>query len=92
MSIAKDNDKTLGIDLSVRALYRTIGKIIGKQVFDRICNDNNLAKSLEDRRTLALEVIDTISKFRRELYSSRDFTKIEEIIFKFQEDLNEDDM
>lgn len=90
MSIAKDNDKTLGIDLSVRALYRTIGKIIGKQVFDRICNDNNLAKSLEDRRTLALEVIDTISKFRRELYSSRDFTKIEEIIFKlFDKDPNQ---
>jgi phosphoenolpyruvate carboxylase len=90
VSIAENNKKVQAISSSVRALYRTIGKIIGKQVYDRICNDNNLAGSLESRKTLADQVILSISQFRRELYGNRDFIKIEEIISNlFDKDSNQ---
>jgi hypothetical protein len=82
VSVAENNKKVQAISSSVRALYRTIGRIIGRQVYDRICNDNNLDESLENRRILASQVLDAIKQFRRELYSSRDFIKIEEIITK----------
>lgn len=68
------------ISPSVRALYRTIGKIIGRQIFDRVSSDSNLDQDSEKRRALAREVIEMITKFRRELASSREFKNIEEII------------
>jgi len=80
VSVAENNKKVQAISSSVRALYRTIGRIIGRQVYDRICNDNNFDPSLENRRVLANQVLETIKQFRRELYSSRDFVRIEEII------------
>jgi len=80
VSVAENNKKVQAISSSVRALYRTIGRIIGRQVYDRICNDNNFDPSLENRRIFANQVLETIKQFRRELYSSRDFVKIEEII------------
>lgn len=64
------------ISNSIRPLYRLIGEIIGRQIFDRIANDENLSSSTKKRRDLARETIDTIMALRSELSGKRDFTKI----------------
>ena len=72
----------MSISPSIRALYRVIGNIIGKQVFDRISNDDNLASSPEERKQLARKLIDSITKLRRELSSTRDFSAVERILLE----------
>lgn len=70
------------ISSSVRALYRIIGRIIGKQIFDRITNDDHISSSDEERRSIAQEVIGSITEFRKELGTDRDLKKIDQIIEK----------
>ena len=70
------------ISSSVRALYRIIGRIIGKQIFDRITNDKHISSSDEERRSIAQEVIASITDFRAELANKREFKKVEDIINK----------
>jgi phosphoenolpyruvate carboxylase len=70
----------MSISPSIRALYRVIGNIIGKQIFDRISNDDNLASDPVRRKELARKLIDTITKLRRALSSTRDFCEIERIL------------
>jgi phosphoenolpyruvate carboxylase len=78
------------ISSSVRALYRIIGRIIGKQIFDRITNDDHISSSDELRRSIAQEVISSITEFRKELGSDRDLKKIDEIISKLFDKENKD--
>ncbi len=72
----------MSISPSIRALYRVIGNIIGKQVFDRISNDDHLAPSPELRKQLARKLIDSITKLRRELSSTRNFSEIEKTLLE----------
>jgi phosphoenolpyruvate carboxylase len=67
------------ISSSVRALYRIIGRIIGKQIFDRITNDKHISDSAELRRTIAQEVIGSITAFRKEIGTTRDLKKVDAI-------------
>lgn len=73
------------ISSSIRALYRIIGRIIGKQIFDRIINDKHISDSAELRRTIAQEVIASITEFRKELGTNRNLKKVDEIISKLFE-------
>ncbi len=70
------------ISPSIRALYRVIGNIIGKQIFNRISNDDNLATDPELRKQLARKLIDTITQLRRELSSTRNFDSIEKALLE----------
>ncbi len=70
------------ISKSIRALYRIIGRIIGRQIFDRITNDDHIAESAEERRSIAQEVIATITEFRKELRTERNFKNIDKILDK----------
>ncbi len=79
MEAVSDKSSLENIPASIRTLYRIIGKIIGKQIFDRITNDQNLHLDIEKRKVFAREVINAISGFRKELSSSRDFNKLYEI-------------
>ncbi len=72
----------MSISPSIRALYRVIGNIIGKQIFDRISNDDNLATDPEKRKLLARKLIDSITKLRRELSSTRNFSEIEKTLLE----------
>lgn len=73
----------MSIPASIRALYRVIGNLIGKNIADRIKNDDNLDPNPETRKILASKLIETITKLRRELAGSRDFDNIAEIISVF---------
>lgn len=70
------------ISPSIRALYKTIGKIIGRQIYDRIANDGFIHQDQNERIKFAAEVIDTITLLRQQLLTNRDFAKVEEIINK----------
>ena len=80
MSSVDTSTENLDISYSVRALYRIIGKIIGRQISDRVASDARLDDKAEKRKALAQEVIDSITAFRKELLQGRDFNKIEQII------------
>lgn len=67
------------ISSSVRALYRIIGKIIGRQVFDRLSSDKNISSDKEFLRTIAQEVISVITKLRKEMLGTRDFNQVEKV-------------
>lgn len=70
------------ISSSIRALYRTIGKIIGRQIYDRVANDQFLDSDSTKRADYASEVINTITGLRHELLKNRDFKKVAELIEK----------
>ena len=72
----------MAISSSVRALYRLIGRIIGRNVSDRLANDDNISKDPEFRSVIAQELVDTITALRHELGAQRDFTKLHKIIQK----------
>ena len=78
------------ISQSVRALYRIIGRIIGRQIFDRISNDKHISENAEIRRSIAQEFISAITELRHELRQERDFKNIEKIINKFFAKENKD--
>jgi phosphoenolpyruvate carboxylase len=82
-SLSVNQDYKPKISSSVRALYRIIGKIIGRQIFDRLSSDKNISEDKEYLRTIAQEVIQSITKFRRELLGTRDFNNVEKIINDF---------
>lgn len=71
-----------GIPSSIRALYRIIGKIIGKQIHDRVASDDYLDLNPDRRKLLADEVINSITEFRAELIKDRDFDKIKKIFLQ----------
>ncbi|MCE2929125.1 MAG: phosphoenolpyruvate carboxylase [Candidatus Caenarcaniphilales bacterium] len=70
------------ISPSIRALYRAIGKIIGKQIYDRVASDQFLDNDPDARKSYADEVINAITQFRNELINTRDFKNIQKIIEK----------
>lgn len=74
-----ENNYQPKISSSVRALYRIIGKIIGRQVFDRLSSDKNISEDKEYLRSIAQEVIQTITKLRKEMLGMRDFNNLEQI-------------
>ncbi len=65
---------------SIRALYKVLGFIIGRQIRNRICYDEHLEPDLSKRTLMADQVIATITKLRKELSGTRDFHNIQEIL------------
>jgi phosphoenolpyruvate carboxylase len=61
----------MAINQSVRSLYKILGDIVGKQVFDRLINDSHLNPDLAERKRLAYQYLNSISDIRKILNSDK---------------------
>jgi len=65
---------------SIRALYKVLGFIIGKQIRNRICYDQHLEPDQARRIAMADQVIAAITKLRRELSGTKNFEQVRAIL------------
>ncbi|MFM7459076.1 MAG: hypothetical protein ACKO3R_10545, partial [bacterium] len=76
----------MAIQPAIRSLYRIIGNLVGKQIWNRINFDSNISPDSNLRKQLAYEFIDYISAFRNILKSEdRDLSKVLTIFNKISE-------
>jgi phosphoenolpyruvate carboxylase len=76
----------MAIKPAIRSLYRIIGNLVGKQIWNRINFDSNISTDSNLRKQLAYEFIDYISAFRNILKSEdRDLSKVLIIFNKISE-------
>ncbi|NBW00005.1 MAG: hypothetical protein EBR67_10995, partial [Proteobacteria bacterium] len=76
----------MAIKPAIRSLYRIIGNLVGKQIWNRINFDSNISTDSNLRKQLAYEFIDYISAFRNILKSEdRDLSKVLTIFNKISE-------
>ena len=73
----------MAIKKSIRSLYRIIGGVVGKQVWDRISVDENISSDPIVRKEMAYRCIDYITKFRKILSSK---TRSPEQIIELMQD------
>ncbi len=65
---------------SIRALYKVLGFIIGKQIRNRICYDQHLEPIADKRTAMADATIAAITKLRNQLSEKRDFEQLRIIL------------
>lgn len=65
---------------SIRALYKVLGFIIGRQIRNRIYYDQHLEPDQAKRIAMADQVIAAITKLRKELAGIKDFERIRKIL------------
>lgn len=76
----------MAIKPAIRSLYRTIGNLVGKQIWNRINFDSNISPDAELRKSIAYEFIDHITNFRNILKTEpRDLSLIFNILKKISE-------
>jgi phosphoenolpyruvate carboxylase len=65
---------------SIRALYKVLGFIVGKQIRNRICYDQHLEPDSAKRKVMADATIAAITKLRKQLSGTRDFNQLRAIL------------